>query len=73
MEPKDVDDLVTAFVDDASDVAAAAIGTGLAQAIHACIPERLAGCFAMRVALVLLREVEALRVAAGGAIARGRN
>ena len=52
------------LAEQAADLAARAMGCGIARLIEAYIPVRLADRFAMRVAVVLLREVHAHEEAA---------
>jgi hypothetical protein len=60
MMTKDVDRSIGELADDAAELAARAVGSGLARLIDRYVPPRLASRFAMRVAVVLLREVHAL-------------
>ncbi len=57
MDSKDVDKTIAELADDAAELAARAIGCGLARVIERYVPPRLANRFAMRVAVVLLREL----------------
>jgi hypothetical protein len=63
MTTKEVDRSITELAEDAAELAARAVGCGLARLIDTYVPPRLAGRFAMRVAVVLLREVRALDAA----------
>jgi hypothetical protein len=59
MTTKEVDRSITELAEDAAELAARAVGCGLARLIDTYVPPR----FAMRVAVVLLREVRALDAA----------
>jgi hypothetical protein len=54
----DADTSIAELTEQAADLAARAVGSGLARLIAAYVPARLADRFAMRVAVVLLREVQ---------------
>ena len=62
MDTKDLDRSIAELAEDAAELAARAVGCGLARLIDRYVPTRLAGRFAMRVAVVLLREVQAPEV-----------
>ncbi len=59
MDTNDLDRSIAELAEDAAELAARAVGCGLARLIDTYVPARLAGRFAMRVAVVLLREVQA--------------
>ncbi len=63
MTTKEVDRSITELAEDAAELAARAVGCALARLIDTYVPPRLASRFAMRVAVVLLREVRALDAA----------
>jgi hypothetical protein len=60
MNTNEVDRSIVELAEDAAELAARAVGCGLARLIDTYVPPRLASRFAMRVAVVLLREVHAL-------------
>lgn len=63
-------DTLTELTEQAVDLAARAMAYGIARLIDAYVPLPLADRFAMRVAVVLLREVHAREDAALGPTAR---
>ena len=58
MDANEVEKSIADLANDAAELAARAVGCGLARLIDLYVPPRLAGRFAMRVAVVLLREVQ---------------
>ena len=70
MDALDRDRTIRDLVNDASELAARALGYGLARTIEAYVPPRLVGRFAMRVAVALLREVNAREDCAPHVISR---
>lgn len=58
MDSNEVEKTIADLVNDAAELAARAVGCGLARLIDFYVPPRLAGRFATRVAVVLLREVK---------------
>ena len=71
MEVLDHDRTFTDLTNDAAELAARALGCGLARLVEAYVPPRLVRRFAMRVAVALVREANAADELIPHVVARG--
>jgi hypothetical protein len=62
---------ISVLTNDAAELAARAVGSGIARLIEAYVPQRLAGRFALRVVMVLIREVRTREVRVPVSVAPG--